>query len=135
MNNTSHESQADFHWEKNLKNPITKKMSFSSSTYIKFTIWELFLKFKACKSVDIDAIGIEVAQQIKFSGCPTTSHFTVENAYLPLLTVKWPFVREPDNFILHFGWFLQSLEKGFIQTNVHMFIYYVPTTRYQDNFY
>ena len=40
--------------------PNTKKMSFSSSTNIQYTI----LKIKACKSVQIDAIGIEVAQQI-----------------------------------------------------------------------
>ena len=63
MNNTSHESQADFHWE-------------------------LFLKFKACKSVQIDAIGIEVAQQITSSGCPTQGHFTTKNAFLALLVVK-----------------------------------------------
>ena len=51
-------------------------MSFSSSTNIQYTIWEQFLQFKACKSVQIDAIGIEVAQQIKLSGCPTKGHFT-----------------------------------------------------------
>ena len=42
-----------------------KKKSFSSSTNIQFTILEQFLKFKACKFVEIDAISIEVAQQIK----------------------------------------------------------------------
>ena len=62
------------------KNPITKnKMSFSSSTNIQFTIWEQFLQFKACKSVEIDPIGIEVAQQVKLSGCPTKGHFTVKS--------------------------------------------------------
>ena len=42
----------------------------------------------ACKYGDIDAIGIEVAQQIKLSGCPTKGHFTdkrVKNAFFPLL--------------------------------------------------
>ena len=55
----------------NNQKPNTKKMSFSSSTNIQFTIWEQFLQFKACKSAQINAIGIEVAQQIKSSGCPT----------------------------------------------------------------
>ena len=63
-------------------------MSFSSSTNIQFTIWEQFLQFKACKSVEIDAIGIEVAQQIKLSGCPTKGYFTDKNAFLTLLAVK-----------------------------------------------
>jgi hypothetical protein len=74
-------------------------MSFSSSTNIQFTIWQQFLQFKACKSVKIAAIGIEVAQQIKWSGCPTKGHFTDKNAFLPLLAVKWPFDGQPDNFI------------------------------------
>ena len=76
MNDTSYESQA----QKNMKNPITKnqkQMSFSSSTNIKFTIWEQFLQFKACKSVEIDAIGKVVAQQIKLPGYPTKGNFTV----------------------------------------------------------
>ena len=73
----------------NNQKPNTKKMSFSSSTNIQFTIWEQFLQFKACKSVQIDAIGIEVAQQIKLSGCPIKG----------LLTEEWPFVGQPDNFI------------------------------------
>ena len=51
------------------------------------SIWEQFLQFKACKSVEIDAIGIEVAQQIKLSGCPTRGQFSVKNAFLPLLSV------------------------------------------------
>ena len=61
--------------KKNLKNPKTqepntksKKLSFSSSTNIQFIIWEQFLQFKACKSGEIDDIGIEVAQHIKLSG-------------------------------------------------------------------
>ena len=64
-------------------------MSFSSSANIQFTIGEQFLQFKACKSVEIDAISIEVAQQIKLSSCPTRAHFTVKHAFLPLLTVKY----------------------------------------------
>ena len=64
-------------------------MSFSSSTNIQFTIWEQFLQSKACKSVEIDSIGIEVAQQMKLSGCPSRGHFTVKNAFSPLLSVKW----------------------------------------------
>ena len=40
-------------------------MSFSSSTNIQFTIWEQFLQFTACKSVEIDPMGKEVVQQKK----------------------------------------------------------------------
>jgi hypothetical protein len=47
-------------------------MSFSSSTNIQFTIW-------TCKSVEIDAIGIEVAQKMKLSGYPTKGHSSVKN--------------------------------------------------------
>ena len=57
--------------------------------HIRFTIWEQFLQFKACKYEQIDAISTEVAQQIKLSGCPTKSHFTVKKTFLPLLAVKW----------------------------------------------
>ena len=81
--------------KKFLKNLITKnqnKMSFSSSTNIRFTIWEQFLQFKACKSVEINAIGIEVAQQIKLSGCRTKGHFTVKSGKNAFLIVKWPLV-------------------------------------------
>ena len=74
-------------------------MSFSSSTNIQYTIWEQFLQFKACKSVQIDAIGIEVAQQIKLSGCPTKGHFTAKSGKNAFLTVNWLLVRQPDNFI------------------------------------
>ena len=45
----------------NNQKPNTKKMSFSSSTNIQFTIWEQFLQFKACKSAQIDTIGMDVA--------------------------------------------------------------------------
>jgi hypothetical protein len=83
------------------------------------------------------------------------------NTFLPLLSVKWPFVGQPDNFIcwatsmpiasistdlhalnckkcsntvnwilveleneilfcfLHYGWFLQNLEKSFFWINMH----------------
>ena len=68
-----------------------KNLSFSSSTNFQFTILEQFLKFKTCKFVEIDAIGIEVAKQIKMSGCPIKGHFTSKNVYLPLLAVKWPY--------------------------------------------
>ena len=54
-------------------------MSFSSSTNIQFTIWKQFLQSKACKSVEIDTIGIEMAQQIKLSGYPTKGHSSVKN--------------------------------------------------------
>ena len=33
---------------------------------------------------DIDVFGINVAQQIKLSGCPTKGHFRAKNAFLPL---------------------------------------------------
>ena len=93
---TSYKTQVDFHLEdtkeKLFYNPKPKfqiqKLSFSSSTNIQFTIWEQFLQFKAYKSVQIDAIGIEVAQQITSSGCPTKGHLTTKNAFLALLVVK-----------------------------------------------
>ena len=44
---------------------------------------EQFLKFKACKCVEIDAISIEVAQEIKLSGCSTKGHFTSKNVFKP----------------------------------------------------
>ena len=48
--------------KKNLLKPNTKeqnkKMPFSSSTNIQFTIREQFLQLKAFKSVEIDAIGV-----------------------------------------------------------------------------
>ena len=31
---------------------------------------------------------------MKLSGCPTKGQFTVKNALLPLLEVKWPFVSQ-----------------------------------------
>jgi hypothetical protein len=68
------------------------------------------LKFKACKFVKIDAIGIEVAQQIKLSGCPTKDHFTAKNAFLPILAGKWPFVRQQFNFK---NWILVELDEFF----------------------
>ena len=43
---------------------------------------EQFLQFKACKSGEIDAIGMEVAQQMKLSGCPTKGYFTTKMAKL-----------------------------------------------------
>ena len=73
-------------------------MSFSSYPNIQFTIWEQFLQSKACKSVEIDSIGIEVAQQIKLPGCPIKGFFTDKKAFLPLLTVKRPFVGQLDIF-------------------------------------
>ena len=79
--------------------PKTPKMSFSSFTNIQFTILEQFLQFKACKSGKIDAIGIEVAQQIKLSGCPTKGYFTTKSAKNAFLVLKEPFVGQPDNFI------------------------------------
>ena len=70
-----------------------------SISNLPFTIWEHFLQFQSCKCVEIDAIGIKVAQQIKLSGCLTKGMFIVKNAFLLLLTVKLPFVGQPDNFI------------------------------------
>ena len=54
-------------------NTKSKKLSFSSSTNIQFTIWEQFCNLK---HGEIDAIGSKVAQQIKLSGCPSKGHFT-----------------------------------------------------------
>ena len=42
---------------------------------------EQVLQFKACKSGEIDGIGIEVAQQMKLSGCPTKGYFTTKIAF------------------------------------------------------
>ena len=53
-----------------------KKKCHFPATNIQFSIWEQFLQFKACKSEEIDPIGIAMAQQIKLSGCPTKGHFT-----------------------------------------------------------
>ena len=36
-------------------------------------------KSKTCNSGEIDTNGIEVAQQIKLSGCPTNSHFSAKS--------------------------------------------------------
>ena len=63
-------------------------MSVSSSTSIQFTIWEQFLQFKACKSVEIDAISIEVTQQIKSSSCPTKGNFTAKSGKNAFLAVN-----------------------------------------------
>ena len=63
-------------------NKKSNELSFSTSTNIQFTIWERFLQFKACKSGDIDDIGIEVAKQIKLSGCLTKDYFIDKNAIL-----------------------------------------------------
>ena len=60
---------------------------------------EQFLQFKACKAGKIDTIGIEVAQQIKLSGCQTKGYFTTKSAKNAILVVKWSFVGQPDNFI------------------------------------
>ena len=90
-------------------------MSFSSSTNIQFTIWEQFLQSKACKSVEIDSIGIEVAQQIKLSGCPIKGLFTDKKAFLPLLTEEWPFFRQPVNVIFS----ATSMPMTSIFTNLH----------------
>ena len=60
---------------------------------------EQFLKFKACKAGKIDAIGIEVAQQMKLSGCPTKGYFTTKSAKNAFLVVRWPFVGQPDDVI------------------------------------
>ena len=60
---------------------------------------EQFLQFKACKSGKIDTIGIEVAQQIKLSGCSAKGYFTTKSAKNAFLVVRWPFVGQPDDFI------------------------------------
>ena len=96
------ESQADFHWGKKgkiyfLKNSLTQNCHFPAPPISSVPILKQSLKFKACKSVEIDAIGIELAQQIKFSGCPTKDHLTAKNASLPLIAVKYPFVGQPDS--------------------------------------
>ena len=65
-----------------------QKWSFLIYTNIQFTIMEQFLQFKACKAGKIDALGIEVAQQMKLSGCSTKGFFTPKMSFLALLLVK-----------------------------------------------
>ena len=69
-------------------NTKSKKLLFFISTNIQFTIMEQFLQFKACKSGNIDAIGIEVAQEIKLSGYPTKGYFTTKSTKNAFLVVK-----------------------------------------------
>ena len=57
------------------------------------------IEFKACKSVEIDAIGIEVAQKMKLSGCLAKGHSSVKSGINTFLSVKRPFIGQPDNFI------------------------------------
>ena len=109
---TLYESQGNFFGLRK-RNSLKKinqkqKMSFSSSTIIQFTIWEHFLQ-KAQKSVEINTICTEVAQQMKLSGCPRKGHFTVKSSKNAFLTVKWPLVVHPDNSIC---W-------GFISIDLH----------------
>ena len=58
-----------------LKNPSTKyqKQFFFIFQLHQYPIYHFgtILKFKACKPVEIDTIGIKVAQQIKLLGCST----------------------------------------------------------------
>ena len=89
-----------------LKSPLTsvhnqkpKKCHFPAPPISNLPLGNIFLQFKTCKSVEIDAIGIYVAQQIKLSDSLTRGHSTVKNAFLPLLAVKYPFVEQPDNSI------------------------------------
>ena len=56
INDTSYEIHADFHWDEIfffLKKQKPKKIIFKA-TNLQFSILEQFLKFKACKSGDID---------------------------------------------------------------------------------
>jgi hypothetical protein len=69
-----------------LKNSMTKtKCHFPAPQIFNLPFENNFLQFKACKSGEIDAIGIEVAQQKKLSECPTRGHFTDKNAFLPVV--------------------------------------------------
>ena len=68
-------------------------MSFSSSSNIQFTIWEQFLQSKACNSVEIDSIDTEVAQQMKFSGCPIKGLFTDKKGILTIFNRRMAFCR------------------------------------------
>ena len=54
-----------------------------------------------CSKMETCQIGIEVAQQIKLSGCPTKGLFTTKNASLPF-------------------------EKDFIQTNMQTILSHIP---------
>ena len=56
---------------------------------------EQFLQFKACKAGKIDAIGIEVALQMKLSGCPTKGYFSAKSAKNAIFfaSFPWKFVK------------------------------------------
>ena len=69
INDTSYERQADIHWDETI--PITKKTKKKFLLY-QYPIYHFW--FKAYQSVEVDAIGIEVAQQIKLSGCLSKGH-------------------------------------------------------------
>ena len=53
----------------------------------------------ACKSVEIDAIGMEMAQKMKLSGCLAKGHSSVKSGINTFLSVKRPFIGQPDNSI------------------------------------
>ena len=92
---------------------------------IQFTILEQFLKFKACKSGEIDAIGIEVVQQIKLAGCPTKGYFTTKsgkNASLTVLLSKMLIISS-CKFISN--WSLPIRDHSYI-TSSHFWDFWTP---------
>ena len=89
IESTPYESQGGFHWDKTRQNFFEKpknqnKISFSSTSNIQFNIWEQFLEFKAFRSVEIDTIGIEVAQKIStlFS---KSWNWTIQNTHFKII--------------------------------------------------
>ena len=68
--------------------PYSKKCHIPAPPISNLPFGNSFLQFKACKSIEIDAIDIEVAQEIKLSGCSTKGYFTTKMAFLALLVVK-----------------------------------------------
>ena len=46
---------------------------------------------KACTSEKIDSKGMDVAQPLWLSGCPTKAHFSAKDAFLVSLALKLPF--------------------------------------------
>ena len=67
-----------------------------------WNIWHLTIKTKISPLV-VCYQGlqccVEVAQQIKLSGCPTKDYFTTKSDKNAFLAVKWLFVGWSDNFI------------------------------------
>ena len=81
-NKQSNENQAEFQWGKKfrkIKNNCTK-CHYPAPP---IASW-------ACISVEIDAIGMEMAQKMKLSGCLAKGHSSVKSGINTFLSIKKP---------------------------------------------